>query len=497
MILSSNECVKVIIRVRPADDDEEGTVKISEDHLTISIESPQRHLKCSYDFILPPEASQDDVYTKVEYIEQSLLDGFNATVLTYGQTGSGKSYTMFGCEDGSYPGIVIRLVNKLFASLSNVEKSSVVVSFLQIHNENVYDLFDSRMKKLTVHEKNGRISVSNLSEYIVADSSQCKSLIQLGLRNRTIASTTMNHVSSRSHAILQITIEQQNGNHRKVSKLNLVDLAGSERFGVGGYDGDRVGELTNINSSLSTLGRCIAALSTKSEPGTPKSSQKSIHVPYRDSKLTRILQDSLGGNSKTVLLATINPSVSCAYESISTLRFADRAKNVIQTAFVNEEIVHDFKTISDLQHEVKRLKGILDEHGISYEDTNDNVPSSDKELEQDQVDTMDPDTNYNSNTCQRVISLIGSAISLMEGYLLMQHSYSSNIVPEPDRDIAVDKVAENTHSEVGPFPNPIDVQYENQQTDKQALANISNTSLSELLKKRNSMKIKGSSLTSN
>jgi kinesin family protein 3/17 len=422
MVTNDNDSVKVLIRVRPIHEDQDA-ISISNDKKTISIESPQRHLSCKYDEILPPDTSQEEVFQNVSYIAKSVLEGFNATIMTYGQTGSGKSYTMFGCEDGSNPGIVTRIINSLFESLSGVDKSFVHVSFLQIHNENVYDLFDSRMKKLTVHEKHGKISVPNLGEFTVSDSSQCKALVELGLRHRTIASTTMNHVSSRSHAILQVTIEQRNHSTRKISKLNLVDLAGSERFGVSGLNGDRVGELTNINASLSTLGRCIAALATKSESSVLKSPQRPIHIPYRDSKLTRILQDSLGGNSKTVLIAMVNPSIACADESISTLRFADRAQNVIQTAYVNESRIMDSKTTAELHNEIKRLRDLLDQHGIPHENTN-------TECSKLSIQTFDEGSEYiiHSTTCQRIISLIGSAITLMEDYLVIGPSNKSNFV---------------------------------------------------------------------
>lgn len=413
MLTNGSDTVKVFIRVRPIHE-EQNTIEISADKKTISIESSQRHLSCKYDEVLPSDTSQEEVYQKVSYIANYLIEGFNATIMTYGQTGSGKSYTMFGCEDGTNPGIVTRIINSLFEYLSGVDKALVNVSFLQIHNENVYDLFDSRMKKLTVHEKNGKISVSNLGEYTVSDSSQCKALIELGLRHRAIASTSMNHVSSRSHAILQVTIDQRNDSTRKISKLNLVDLAGSERFGVGGFNGDRIGELTNINTSLSTLGRCIAALSAKSDSHSLKSPQRPIHIPYRDSKLTRILQDSLGGNSKTVLLAMINPSMACADESISTLRFADRAKNVIQTAYANETPVTDPKTITELQNEIKRLKDLLDKHGIPHENINNEYSTL-------SIQALDESSELiiNSSTCQRIISLIVSAMALMEEYLVI------------------------------------------------------------------------------
>jgi hypothetical protein len=308
-----------------------------------------------------------------------------------------------------------------------VDKCFVHLSFLQIHNENVYDLFDSRMKKLSVHEKNGKITVSNLGEFTVSDSSQCKALIELGLRHRTIAATTMNQVSSRSHAVLQITIDQTIDSTRKISKLNLVDLVGSERFGVTGLNGDRIGELTNINASLTTLGRCIAALASKSDSCSLKSPQRHIHIPFRDSKLTRILQDSLGGNSKTVLLAMINPSIACADESISTLRFADRAQNVIQTAYVNESQIIDSKTTIELQNEINRLRDLLDQHGIPHENMN-------TECSNLSLHNVDGGSEYiiNSNTCQRIISLIGSAISLMEEYIVTAPSNREKVADDSE-----------------------------------------------------------------
>jgi hypothetical protein len=195
-----------------------------------------------------------------------------------------------------------------------------------------------------------------LKQYYTQNLEQCLALIKVGLRNRTVRETSMNHASSRSHSILQIMIEQERDvfldcgtdntdrvrRHEKLcSKLNLCDLAGSERWGVAGMGDEQISELTNINSSLHTLGRCIAALAKQSQSHfhsgqdignggrqKVKFSPKKVHIPFRDSKLTRVLQDSLGGNTKTCLLATINPSAVCGDENICTLRFADRAHQV-------------------------------------------------------------------------------------------------------------------------------------------------------------------------
>jgi hypothetical protein len=336
---------------------------------------------------------------------EAVLTGKNGTIFAYGQTGSGKSYSMFGADGGIdlHPGIVPRCIHDIFLGLSvsssnanaNNYKSSVYVSFLQVYNEQVFDMFQSKglMTPLDIREKDGDVVVVGLKQYYTQNLEQCLALIKVGLRNRTVRETSMNHASSRSHSILQIMIEQERDvfldcgtdntdrvrRHEKLcSKLNLCDLAGSERWGVAGMGDEQISELTNINSSLHTLGRCIAALAKQSQSHfhsrqdignggreRVKFSPKKVHIPFRDSKLTRVLQDSLGGNTKTCLLATINPSVVCGDENICTLRFADRAHQVMTNATVNEKSFDlEHPEVAVLRHEIRRLNQLLVTNGI-------------------------------------------------------------------------------------------------------------------------------------
>lgn len=269
-----------------------------------------------------------------------VLNGYNSTLFAYGQTGSGKTYTLFGADNeysadyiSSSAGIIPRAIEYLFNSIPEDDESiSIHCSMIQIYNENIYDLLrDYRLNiPLDIREDpvNG-LYVNGLSEYYIRCCSDCISLINIGIMNRVVRETyylfifsNMNQESSRSHIIFQILIEKQLKDEGKVvrSKLNIVDLAGSEKwkyFTVNAkkeiesvtMNQEHIQELTNINKSLSTLGRCIYALSTHSS-----------HVPYRESKLTRLLQESLGGNSKTKIIVTLSPSEDCIQESISSLK---------------------------------------------------------------------------------------------------------------------------------------------------------------------------------
>lgn len=347
------ETVKVLVRVRPVSQNTNNSssiIQISPDNKSISIDTSHRQIQCRYDHIFGPKSSQSEVYSHVQDVVAPFLRGYNGTIFAYGQTGSGKSHSMFGV-DGNIriqPGIVPRCIRDVFHGLDvdvdvsvsekdssrRILTSTVYVSFLQVYNEQVFDMFDKGMIPLNIREKEGGIVVSRLIQCRAHNVEECISLIEVGLKNRAIRETTMNHASSRSHSILQIVLKQdivlQNNERKRVcSKLNLVDLAGSERWGGSGMGNEQISELTNINSSLYTLGRCIAALAKNSrERDAMVSPSAKVHVPYRDSKLTRLLQDSLGGNAKTCLLATVNPSTFCGDESICTLRFADRAHQV-------------------------------------------------------------------------------------------------------------------------------------------------------------------------
>ncbi|RLN06136.1 hypothetical protein BBJ28_00004741 [Nothophytophthora sp. Chile5] len=337
---------------------------------TIEVRTAESTIKCSYDAVFDHSFSQEQVYDRVRECTQSFLQGFNSTLFAYGQTGSGKSFTMFGAESDlsryrpglqkSQAGIIPRAIKEIFAATVQMEadaQASVFCSFAQIYNEQIFDLLrDTHMNSpLEIHEdrQNG-IFVEGLSEYAVRGVSDCLQLLQCGEQHRAVRSTHMNQVSSRSHSVFQLLLEQRRKDGTVLkSKFNLVDLAGSEKWNMGAnMQEHHISEMTNINLSLHTLGRCIASLSNKTAAG-------STHVPYRDSKLTRLLQDSLGGNTKTKIIATLSPSLDCVDESISTLKFADRAKKVMVMVRVNEQREIDPAYVEKLQEELEQLREVV------------------------------------------------------------------------------------------------------------------------------------------
>ncbi|KAJ1798502.1 hypothetical protein LPJ59_002456 [Coemansia sp. RSA 2399] len=331
----------------------------------------------------------DDV---VKQIITSSMSGFNGTIFAYGQTSSGKTHTMHGSD--AELGIIKLAVNEMFRIIEcDPDREYLIrVSFLEIYNEVLRDLLEPSKANLKIHENAKReIFVGDLSEHIVFNVQQVEEVLQKGDRNRHVAGTNMNERSSRSHTIFRIIIESRekadaesedgaegvdqvhNAKRQqrlstgstdesaeftgavKVSCLNLVDLAGSERVGQTGAEGQRLKEGAHINKSLMSLGTVIARLS---EDGGDKG-----HIPYRDSKLTRILQPSIGGNAKTLIVCTITPSPDYVDEALSTLKFASRAKTIQNKPEVNEELRGDallrrLKRASELEKEVAQMKDI-------------------------------------------------------------------------------------------------------------------------------------------
>ena len=271
-------------------------------------------------------------------------------------------------------GIIPRAINDIFmlSQMPSVVQFSVLCSFVQLYNENCYDMLrDAEMNtSLAIREdRTGEIYVQGLSEYIVKSIGDTMQLLHIAEENRIIRETNMNQFSSRSHSIFQILVEQKKtapdgGEITLKAKFNLVDLAGSEKWNTKtSMDDDHIAEMNNINLSLHTLGKCISALVKRAKllnAPTP-GNEASVHVPYRESKLTRLLQDSLGGNSKTLLIATVSPARSNADESLNTLKFADRAKQVMIQARVNESRPIDHAMVKALQLGVKQLRSLLRE----------------------------------------------------------------------------------------------------------------------------------------
>jgi kinesin family protein 3/17 len=395
--------IQVFIRIRPllsheSDEESRGATSVIDTagtENTVHINHPAKQLQCQYDHVFNPSASQESIFSKVSGCADALAAGYNATIFAYGQTGSGKTHTMFG-PDGyqvsrsSYggpnlasitknAGVIPRSIVQIFKSLGaknlGITQLSVYVSFVQVYNENLYDMLRDprRSSALEIHEEPGQgIYVSGLSEYAVRNAGDCLALVKLGEENRAIRETHMNTASSRSHSLFQIVVEQTRiedgaeGERKLKSKFNLVDLAGSEKWDTRKdslRNEDQIQELTNINLSLYTLGRCIAALAKNGKALKDDPDAIPGHIPFRESKLTRLLQDSLGGNSKTMLIATLSPASDCLDETVSTLRFADRAHQVMTFVRKNEKRPVDHALVQRLQSEVARLRALLDERG--------------------------------------------------------------------------------------------------------------------------------------
>ncbi|XP_034776230.2 kinesin-like protein KIF13A isoform X4 [Acipenser ruthenus] len=306
-------------------------------------------------------AGQEVVFKSLgEGILENAFQGYNACIFAYGQTGSGKSFSMMGTAD--QPGLIPRLCGALFERVSKEGNEShsfkVEVSYMEIYNEKVRDLLDPKGNRISLKVREHKVLgpyVDGLSQLAVTCFEDIESLMSEGNKSRTVAATNMNEESSRSHAVFSIIVTQtlydlQSGNSgEKVSKVSLVDLAGSERVSKTGAAGERLKEGSNINKSLTTLGLVISALADQSA-----GKGKTKFVPYRDSVLTWLLKDNLGGNSKTAMIATVSPAADNYEETLSTLRYADRAKRIVNHAVVNED--PNARIIRELREEVEKLR---------------------------------------------------------------------------------------------------------------------------------------------
>ncbi|XP_069985793.1 kinesin-like protein KIF13A isoform X3 [Penaeus vannamei] len=309
-------------------------------------------------------ATQETVFTAVGVdILNNAFTGYNACIFAYGQTGSGKSYTMMGTADNK--GLIPRLCDTLFeriaASAQQSTSHKVEVSYMEIYNEKVHDLLDPKGSRQTLKVREHNILgpyVDGLSLLAVSSYEEIEQLIEEGNKARTVAATNMNSESSRSHAVFTVVLTQtmtdvaSGVSGEKVSKMSLVDLAGSERAVKTGAVGERLKEGSNINKSLTTLGLVISKLAD-SAVGRGKGKGDNF-IPYRDSVLTWLLKDNLGGNSRTVMVATVSPAADNYEETLSTLRYADRAKRIVNHAVVNED--PNAKIIRELREEVETLR---------------------------------------------------------------------------------------------------------------------------------------------
>ncbi|KAM7338931.1 chromosome-associated kinesin KIF4A isoform X1 [Alexandromys fortis] len=316
----------------------------------------------TYDFVFDPSTEQEEVFnTAVAPLIKGIFKGYNATVLAYGQTGSGKTYSMGGAytaeqEHESTIGVIPRVIQLLFQEINKKSdfEFTLKVSYLEIYNEEILDLLCPSREKTQINiredPKEG-IKIVGLTEKTVLVASDTVDCLEQGNNSRTVASTAMNSQSSRSHAIFTISVEQRKKNDKNSnfrSKLHLVDLAGSERQKKTKAEGDRLKEGININRGLLCLGNVISAL------GDDK---KGSFVPYRDSKLTRLLQDSLGGNSHTLMIACVSPADSNLEETLNTLRYADRARKIKNKPIIN--IDPQAAELNHLKQQVQQLQVLL------------------------------------------------------------------------------------------------------------------------------------------
>ncbi|XP_075476802.1 kinesin-like protein KIN-12C isoform X2 [Primulina tabacum] len=365
-----NHNVQVLIRIRPLNNNEivsQGYGRcVRQESLQSVVWIGHPETRFTFDHIACESTSQEKLFRVVGLpMVDNCMSGYNSCMFAYGQTGSGKTYTMMGETDnmneklGADRGITYRTFEYLFTRITKEEEDrknerlsySCKCSFLEIYNEQIIDLLEPLSTNLQLREdlKKG-VYVENLTKYSVGTANEVLKLLQQGAANRKIAATHMNSESSRSHSVFTCIIESRwekdSTVHLRFGRLNLVDLAGSERQKSSGAEGDRLKEAANINKSLSTLGMVIMSL-------VDLAHGKHRHVPYRDSRLTFLLQDSLGGNSKTTIIANISPSTCSAYETLSTLKFAQRAKLIQNNAKINEDASGD---VIALQHQIQQLK---------------------------------------------------------------------------------------------------------------------------------------------
>lgn len=308
--------------------------------------------KFNFDRVFDPTSYQQEVYDfAAKNIVESVLEGFNGTIFAYGQTSSGKTHTMQGVIDNpEKEGIIPRMIRHLFNFIVNSSSDTeyiVKVSMIEIYMEKVKDLIDPDRTNLNVREDKAKgIYIEDLSEHYVVSEDEVLEIMKLGSDNRSVAATNMNEHSSRSHSIFIMTIHQNNVKDlsAKTGKLYLVDLAGSEKISKTGATGLTLEEAKTINKSLTTLGMVINSLTDG----------KSTHIPYRESKLTRVLQESLGGNAKTCLIITCSPSIYNESETLSTLRFGLRAKKIKNKPKINKET-----TVAELKIEIDKMDKVI------------------------------------------------------------------------------------------------------------------------------------------
>ena len=397
--MPSSTAITTFLRLRPSkhgsgyfavDPSAPNKVEVSvppEEAAGLHVNHKRNQWKFSFDGVLETRATQEEVFERVaEPVVASVFEGYNGTVFAYGQTGSGKTFTLTGGVNAfGERGIIPRTLSALFARIAADTEAeyTVRISYLEIYNETGFDLLDSRQAAVqskghgnlahadlaqlarvqgVTEDADGSVRLKGLSSHVVGSEEAALNLLFVGDTNRAVSETSMNAVSSRSHCVFTVALEARPHGSSTVrrSKLHLVDLAGSERVGKSGASGTTLNEAIHINSSLFQLELVIMALHERQ-------TASSRHVPYRNSMLTSVLRDSLGGNCKTVMVATVHPAVSHTDESISTCKFAQRVAMVKNEVSVNEE-VDQAVLIARLQDENRKLREAGGGAGGSAED---------------------------------------------------------------------------------------------------------------------------------
>lgn len=369
-----SECIQVVVRCRPFNKKEKEEnrthiIDINSANRSVTMKAPpgttprsllDAQKTFTFDAVYDENTQQRIFYDESCFnLVENVLEGFNATIFAYGQTGCGKSWTMQGpTNPPELHGVIPNSFSHLFDHIDSTDNVEFLVrcSYLEIYNEEIKDLLSDPKSKLKCELKEDPqkgVFVKNLTDVVVESKVDLQKMLDKGLACRTVAATLMNDNSSRSHSIFTIVVEMSTKNdkgedHIRAGKLNLVDLAGSERQKKTGASGALLKEGAKINLSLSALGNVISALAEN----------KNKHIPYRDSKLTRLLQDSLGGNTKTLMVAAISPADYNHEETLSTLRYANRAKNIQNKPKVNEDPKETL--LREYKEEIERLKKLLE-----------------------------------------------------------------------------------------------------------------------------------------
>ena len=419
--MSKQSNVKVYCRIRPENEKEKLSktpiciFPLNESTLKICSSSPDqpkdnKSQEFTFDSIFPQNSTQNDIFNKCALpLIKSVLEGINCTLFCYGQTSSGKTYTMEGIDNNkNLQGIIPRTTEYIFDQIPNSSKEiefNIKCNYYQIYNAKIQDLLDTRKTDLSIREdKNNKgIWVEDLTEICVSSEEEMNEVFYTGSHNRTVSATEMNKGSSRSHSLFVITIFQRNiiTGSTKTGKIHFVDLAGSEKMSKSGIEkGKLLKEAQNINKSLMTLGMVINALSENAK-----------FIPYRDSKLTRVLQESLGGNSLTNLIVTISPSWINQSESLSSLRFGQRAKLIKNKIIANtqQSVKELLLKLNSAYERIKVLEDIIDKKGLD-----------------EKLNNLNDEKSGKKKNCEDCMKLLTQLSFLNVEYLKMQQEFEDN-----------------------------------------------------------------------